>query len=82
MRPQTREDDIGKTCRSLGGKLHSFFFALGENDVVAIAELPDNAAAAAFSLGIALKGARLEIPYHGPADRCRGAGGDEEGAAD
>ncbi len=56
MHPQTREDDIGKTCKSLGGKLHSLFFAFGEYDVVAIAELPDNAAAAAFSLGIASKG--------------------------
>jgi uncharacterized protein with GYD domain len=57
IRPQTREDAISKTCKSLGGKLHSFYFAFGEYDVVAIAELPDNAAAAAFALGIASKGA-------------------------
>jgi len=57
MRPQTREDVISKTCKSLGGKLHSFFFSFGEYDVVAIAELPDNAAAAAFALGTASKGA-------------------------
>jgi uncharacterized protein with GYD domain len=56
-RPQTREDIISKTCKSLGGKLHSFFFAFGDYDVVAIAELPDNAAAAAFALGTASKGA-------------------------
>jgi uncharacterized protein with GYD domain len=56
-RPQTREDIIGKTCKSLRGKLHSFFFAFGEYDVVAIAEFPDNAAAAAFALGTASKGA-------------------------
>ena len=40
MHPQTREDDIGKTCKSLGGKLHSLFFAFGEYDVVAIANCP------------------------------------------
>jgi uncharacterized protein with GYD domain len=57
MRPKAREDVISNTCRSLGGKLHSFFFAFGEFDVVAIAELPDNAAAAAFALGTASKGA-------------------------
>jgi len=57
MRPQTREDVISKTCKSLGGKLHSFFFAFGEYVVVAIAELPDNATAAAFALGTASKGA-------------------------
>jgi uncharacterized protein with GYD domain len=57
IHPQTREDIISKTCKSLGGKLHSFFFAFGEYDVVAIAELPDNAAAAAFALGTASKGA-------------------------
>jgi uncharacterized protein with GYD domain len=61
MRPQTREDVISKTCESLGGKLHSFFFAFGEYDVVAIAELPDNAAAAAFALGTASKGAVSKI---------------------
>ena len=57
IRPQARENIVRKTCESLGGKLHFFFFALGEYDVVAIAELPDNAAAAAFALGTASKGA-------------------------
>ncbi len=57
LHPQTREDAIAKTCKSLGGKLHSFFFAFGEYDVVSIVELPDNAAAAALALGIGSKGA-------------------------
>jgi uncharacterized protein with GYD domain len=55
--PQRREDVIKKACASLGGKMHSFFFCLGEYDVVVIAELPDNAAAAAFALATASKGA-------------------------
>ena len=55
--PQTREDVVKKTCASLGGKMQSFFFSLGEYDVVLIAELPDNAAAAAFALATASKGA-------------------------
>ena len=55
--PQSREDIIKKAIGSLGGKLHSFFFALGDFDVVAIAEFPDNASAAAFALATASKGA-------------------------
>jgi uncharacterized protein with GYD domain len=55
--PQTREDVIRKSCASLGGKLHSFFFAFGEYDVVVIAEFPDNPSAAAFTLATSSKGA-------------------------
>jgi uncharacterized protein with GYD domain len=56
-KPQSREDVIKKACASLGGKLHSFFFAFGDYDVVIIAELPDNAAAAALALATSAKGA-------------------------
>ena len=42
---------------SLGGKIETFYFAFGETDVVAIVDLPDNAAAAAASLTIAGTGA-------------------------
>ena len=55
--PQGREDVIKKAVRSLGGKLHSFFFAFGDYDIVAIAEFPDNPSAAAFALATAAKGA-------------------------
>ena len=42
---------------SLGGKLEALYFAFGDADVVAIVDLPDNAAAAAASLAIAGTGA-------------------------
>jgi uncharacterized protein with GYD domain len=42
---------------SLGGKLESLYFAFGATDVFAIADLPDNAAAAAASLTLASSGA-------------------------
>jgi uncharacterized protein with GYD domain len=42
---------------SLGGKLESLYFAFGTPDVFAIADLPDNAAAAAASLTLASSGA-------------------------
>ena len=43
--------------QSLGGKLETLYFAFGETDVIAIADLPDNAAAAAASLAVAGSGA-------------------------
>lgn len=42
---------------SLGGKLESFYFAFGETDVFAIADLPDAASAAATALTIGATGA-------------------------
>lgn len=42
---------------SLGGKLESMYFAFGESDVFAIADLPDNAAAASLSLTLGASGA-------------------------
>jgi uncharacterized protein with GYD domain len=41
---------------SLGGKLEALYYAFGETDVIAIADLPDNAAAAAASLTISSSG--------------------------
>ena len=55
--PQSREEVIKKTCKSLGGKLHSFFFSFGEFDVTIIAELPSNAAAGALAHATSSKGA-------------------------
>jgi uncharacterized protein with GYD domain len=42
---------------SLGGKMESFYFAFGKADVMAIADFPDGAAAAAASLAISASGA-------------------------
>jgi uncharacterized protein with GYD domain len=47
-----RRDVVEKTAESLGGQLESFHFAFGEHDVYAIAELPDNEAAAALALTV------------------------------
>jgi uncharacterized protein with GYD domain len=51
-----REGGVGrraaarKHLEELGGKLESMYFAFGEVDCFLIADLPDNASAAAFSL--------------------------------
>jgi uncharacterized protein with GYD domain len=42
---------------SVGGKLESFYFAFGGSDAFVVADLPDNAAAAAVSVAVAASGA-------------------------
>jgi uncharacterized protein with GYD domain len=47
-----RRDAVTNAIEAAGGKLEAFYFAFGETDVYAIAELPDDAAAAAVSLAV------------------------------
>jgi hypothetical protein len=55
--PQHREDAVRRAAETLGGKLHEFFFALGEYDSVALIELPSNTAAVAMNLSVEAAGA-------------------------
>lgn len=43
-------------AESVGGKLEAFYFAFGGTDVFALADLPENAAAAGLALAIAAGG--------------------------
>jgi uncharacterized protein with GYD domain len=43
-------------AKSVGGKVDSFYFAFGKNDVYVIADLPDNEAAAALALNVSAGG--------------------------
>lgn len=43
-------------AKSVGGKLDSFYFAFGKTDVFTVADLPDNAAAAALALAVSAGG--------------------------
>jgi uncharacterized protein with GYD domain len=54
--PQDREASAKKLAESLGAKLHSFFFAFGEDDFVAIIDAPDDATMAALSLTVGASG--------------------------
>jgi len=56
-RPHDRSEVVKKMIESLGGKLHSFFLALGDYDVVAIVEAPSNEAAVAAGLATVSGGA-------------------------
>jgi uncharacterized protein with GYD domain len=55
--PQNRETTARAAMESLGGKVLSFFFAFGEYDAILVAELPNNAAAAAGALATTAGGA-------------------------
>ena len=45
-----------RAVESLGGKLESFYCALGKDDVVTIVDLPDSASAAALSVAVSASG--------------------------
>ena len=47
-----RQQAVEKSLNGLGGKIESFYFAFGDEDVYVIAELPDTISAAALALTI------------------------------
>ncbi|TLY71660.1 MAG: GYD domain-containing protein [Gammaproteobacteria bacterium] len=51
-----RKQAVVKAVESLEGKLEAFYFALGDSDVVVIAEFPDTVSAAALSLAVSATG--------------------------
>jgi uncharacterized protein with GYD domain len=54
----TKRRQVGeKVMTSLGGSVESFYFGFGSDDFYVVADLPDNAAAAAGSLTIGASGA-------------------------
>ncbi|MDP7335928.1 MAG: GYD domain-containing protein [SAR324 cluster bacterium] len=59
--PQDRSGIIAKACESFGGKLIGMYMAFGNDDVVGIAELPNDIAAAAISAQIASGGAASSV---------------------
>jgi uncharacterized protein with GYD domain len=55
--PQDRSQAAAATIESLGGSLLGYWYAFGEFDGVFIAELPDNASAAAVAMAVGAAGA-------------------------
>jgi uncharacterized protein with GYD domain len=51
-----RADAVNKAVQGLGGKMHSFHFAFGDDDAYVMVELPDNVAAAALGLAVSSTG--------------------------
>lgn len=54
--PQDRIPGVAKLLEQLGCKLECFYFSLGEFDVTAIAEGPDDVTAAAVALAVTSAG--------------------------
>ena len=54
---KSRVDAVSTMLEAMGGKLDSFHFAFGDTDVYAIADVPDDEAAAALSIAINSSGA-------------------------
>lgn len=52
-----RSKALRESVSSVGGNLEAFYYAFGEDDLIAIADLPDDAAATALSLRISAVGA-------------------------
>jgi uncharacterized protein with GYD domain len=51
-----RRDAVAKVAESLGGKVESFYFAFGDDDVFTILDFPDNVSAAAVSMTVGASG--------------------------
>jgi uncharacterized protein with GYD domain len=51
-----RKQAVTKVVESLEGKVEAMYFALGEHDVVIIADFPDTVSAAALSLSVSATG--------------------------
>jgi len=54
--PQDRAAAVRPVIERMGGKLHGLWFSLGKYDAVVIAEMPDNASAAAVAMAVASSG--------------------------
>ncbi len=53
----SRRSTIDQLVKGMGGSMEAFYYAFGENDVIAIADFPDDAGAAALSMAINASGA-------------------------
>ncbi len=52
-----RREALRQTVESVGGTLEGFYYAFGDDDLLLIADLPDEKAALSLSLNIAAAGA-------------------------
>ena len=51
-----RRAAVNTALDGLGGKVESFYYTFGNNDVIVICDLPDNVSAAALSLAVSATG--------------------------
>lgn len=48
----SRREAIEAMLENIGGRMESFYFGFGDNDVYVVAEMPDNESAAAVALAV------------------------------
>lgn len=78
--PQDRGAIVSRLAEGWGGRAEAFYFAFGNDDVVAIVEVPDNVTMAAISMAIAASGAlkafktTVLIPMNEAVEAMRKAG--------
>src|SRR5918997_5974471 len=63
-RPQDREPPARELIEGFGGRMHGYYFMLGEYDGLAIVEFPDNASVAACSMCASASGAFVRFETH------------------
>lgn len=63
-RPSDRAAVVGEAAQSVGGRLESYYWMLGQYDGVAILDLPDSAAAARLALTVSSTGAFTHLETH------------------
>lgn len=52
----SRRAAVAKLVKAVGGKLEVLYYVLGEDDILAIVDMPDQASAAAMSLAVSATG--------------------------
>jgi uncharacterized protein with GYD domain len=60
-KPENREEAVSKLCESVGGRLIGWYLTFGHHDWLAIAEFPDDKAAASAILAAAAGGSLTDI---------------------
>ncbi|MEX0682689.1 MAG: GYD domain-containing protein [Dehalococcoidia bacterium] len=60
-KPTDRQKSLTPIVRGLGGRILSFYYAFGKDDVILIAQMPDNKAAAGLAIAAAAGGAVSHI---------------------
>ena len=63
-RPSDRAAAVGEAAQSVGGRLDSYYWMLGQYDGLAILDLPDSAAAARLALTVGSTGAFTHLETH------------------
>ena len=60
-RPEDRMLLTTRFLKSIGGRLHYYFFALGDYDIVLMFELPDNVSASVLSMVLTSSGSCTDV---------------------